>query len=184
MCRLLPGGGPEGPPAIDNQGGRAPYQPVASPGERIKHSFGYRSKVGRRVQNPSPGHGRWALGLTAAAFVWALALVAGAFFVPVYSVAEGGSDTGVVSTTSTLVGENGLGVLLPVALPAAVVGLVWLALHRKCSRGSARSGRVAGGLIILLGTFCVLTGFSIGLFVLPTVLLLAGAATVTPGRST
>jgi hypothetical protein len=130
-----------------------------------------------------PRHGRWALYLTAAAFLWALALVAGAFLVPVYSGVEGGSAAGVVDTTSTLVDVNGLGVLLPVALPAMVVGLVWLALHRKCSRGSARSGHVAGGLIVMLGTFCVLTGFSIGVFVLPTVLLLAGAATLTPGRS-
>jgi hypothetical protein len=96
---------------------------------------------------------------------------------------EGGSAAGVVRTTSTLIGENGVGVLLPVALPAVIVGLVWLALHRKCSRGSSRSGHVAGGLIVLLGTLCVLAGFSIGVFVLPTVLLLAGAATLTPGRA-
>jgi hypothetical protein len=122
--------------------------------------------------------------LTTAAFVWALALVAGAFFVPVYSGVESGSAAGVVSTTSTLVGVNGLGVLLPVALPALLVALVWLALHRKCSRGSSRSGQVAWTLIVLLGTFSVLAMFSIGLFVLPTVLLLAGAATLTPGRPT
>ena len=116
--------------------------------------------------------------------MWALALVAGAFFVPVYSGVDSGSAAGVVSTTSTLVSVNGLGVLLPVALPALLVALVWLALHRKCSRGSSRSGQVAWTLIVLLGTFSVLAMFSIGLFVLPTVLLLAGAATLTPGRPT
>jgi hypothetical protein len=128
-------------------------------------------------------HGRWAFGLTLAAFVWTLGLVGAAFLAPVYSGVEASSGSAAVSTTSTLVGVNGLGVLIPVAAPALVVALVWLALHRKCSRGSSLSGGFAVGLIGLLGTFCVLAMLSIGVFVLPVVLLLACAATLTPSGS-
>ena len=130
------------------------------------------------------GHGRWAFALTVASFVWALVVVGAAFVVPVYSVEESSPSGGVVRTTSTLVDVNGVGVLVPVALPALVVVLVWFALRRRCSRGSSRSGAVAWVLIGLLATFCLLAAFSIGVFVVPVALLLAGAAALTPHHST
>src|SRR3954449_4234260 len=95
--------------------------------------------------------GRWAFGLTLAAFGYALALVVAAFVAPVYS-----SSSGNASGTETLVGENGLGVVLPVAAPAAVTALVWLALHRKCSRGSRGANYLATVLVVLLVAFCLL----------------------------
>jgi hypothetical protein len=138
-------------------------------------------RVRREADN---GRGRWAFALTVASFVWGLALVGAAFVVPVYSVEEGGGSGEAVTTTSTLVDVNGLGVLVPVALPAAIVVLVWFALHGKCSRGTSRSGGIAWVLIGFLATFCLLAAFSIGMFVVPVALLLAAAAAFTPHHST
>jgi hypothetical protein len=122
-----------------------------------------------------PHRGRWAFGLTLTAFGYALALVVAAFVAPVYSTSSG---TG--SGTETLVGENGLGVLVPVAAPAAVTALVWLALHRKCSRGSRGGAVMASVLVALLAAFCLLAALTIGVFVLPVALLLGVATTLTP----
>jgi hypothetical protein len=127
--------------------------------------------------------GLWAFGLTVTAFVWALGLVAAAFVAPVYigeSHTVSGGVASTVSTTSTLVDENGLGVLIPVALPAALTALVWLALQQKCSRGSRRSSEAAWWLVGLVAMFSLLSGFTIGMFVAPVALLLAGAASLTP----
>lgn len=103
---------------------------------------------------------------------------------PVYSGTETTSGTGIPAVTthssSTLVGENGLGILLVLAVPTIVTVLVWLALHDKCSHGRRRSGYVAWGLIGVLSAFCLLGVLSIGIFVLPVALLLASAARLTP----
>jgi hypothetical protein len=117
-----------------------------------------------------------AFGLTVGAFGWALALVLGAVVVPVYS---GKSSAGGTSS-ATLVDENGLGVLVPVAIPALVAAVVWFALHRVCSRGSGAGLYVAWSLIAVMGLFSLLAAASIGMFVLPVALLLAGAAALTP----
>lgn len=103
--------------------------------------------------------------------------------VPVYSGERNASVSGLVRATSTLVGENGAGVLAAVALPAALTALVGLALHHKRSRASRSGGYVAWGLVGLLAAFSVLAMFSIGAFVLPVALLLAGAAILTPTGS-
>jgi len=131
--------------------------------------------------------GRRASGLTAAAFVWAAGLVVAALVVPVYSGTETTGGPGLVSTTtttsSTLVGVNGHGVLLVVALPALLTALVWLALHDKRTHGRRISGYIAWSLIGLLGAFCLLAMLSIGVFVLPVALLLAAAARLTPSAA-
>jgi hypothetical protein len=112
--------------------------------------------------------GRWAFGLTVTAFLWAVALIGAALVVPVYNTSE------------TLVAENGSGVLIAVAIPAALAAGVWLALHRRCSRGSRTASCVAWSLVALLTVFCVLALFSIGSVVAPVALLLAAAAALTP----
>jgi hypothetical protein len=119
-----------------------------------------------------------AFALTLGAFGWALALVPAALLVPVYSSKSSGPG-GVVESSSTLVAENGAGVLLPIALPAVLAAVVWIALHRVCSRGSVAGRYVAWGLIGLMGAFCLLAAASIGVFVLPVVVLLACAAGAT-----
>jgi hypothetical protein len=125
--------------------------------------------------------GRLAFGLTVAGFAWAAALVPAALLVPVYSgKTESGSGDS-VSTSATLVGENGLGVLLPIAIPAAVAALVWLALHRRCTHGTAAYW--AWSLVALLAAFSFVAAASIGMFLMPIALLLAGAAMLTPAAA-
>jgi len=123
--------------------------------------------------------GRWAFGLTVAGFAWAFALIPAAFLAPVYS-GQRADASGVVSTTSTLVGENGLSVLLIVALPTVLAALAGAGLHRRCSGERRAAGSLAWIAIGMLAAFCILGAWSIGLYVLPIVLLLAGAATLTP----
>jgi hypothetical protein len=129
-------------------------------------------------------HGRRAFRLTAAAFLWSVGLAVAALVAPVYSGTDTTSGTGIPTVTthssSTLVGENGLGILLVLAVPTIVTVLVWLALHDKCSHARRTSGYVAWGLIGLLSAFCLLGVLSIGIFVLPVALLLASAARLTP----
>ena len=95
-------------------------------------------------QEPS-GDGRRAFWFTVGAFAWGAALVIAAALVPVYgsSTASPPFGTPHASASSTLVQVNGLRVLIPIAVPAVIAALVWVALHRKCSRGG-RGGRVNG----------------------------------------
>jgi hypothetical protein len=125
--------------------------------------------------------GRWAFALTAAGFAWAAALVPAALLVPVYS-GKTASASGSFSTNATLVAENGAGVLVPIAIPAAVAALVWYALHRRCTRGG--SSYLAWSLVALLAAFSFVAAASIGMFLMPIALLLAGAATLTPAALT
>lgn len=120
--------------------------------------------------------------MTVAAFAWGVALLVAAFLVPVYTSTSDSGPTGAnaLAASSTLVGVNGLGVLVPVAIPALLAGVIGFALHRKCSRGSRASGRLAWALTWLLVAVSVLTGFTIGIFVLPLAGLLVGAACLTP----
>jgi hypothetical protein len=128
--------------------------------------------------------GRRAFALTATAFLWCVGLLLAALVVPVYGGTQTTGGPGGASVTTnpsaTLVGENGLGILLVVAVPALVTALVWIALHDQCSRGRRSSGYLAQGLIGLLAAFCLLAALSIGLFLLPVALLLGCAATLTP----
>ncbi|HET7048670.1 MAG TPA: hypothetical protein VFI54_10425 [Solirubrobacteraceae bacterium] len=111
--------------------------------------------------------GRRAFVLTVLAFVWSIGLLAAALFAPEYG-------------STTLVEENGSGVLLPVAVPAVISAAVWLALWRKCTRGGSVSGVVAWTFVSLLAVFCLLALASIGMFVIPVAVLLAWAVSVTP----
>jgi hypothetical protein len=133
------------------------------------------------MEQPSSARGRWAFRLTALAFAWGMALLVAAFVLPVYGTSVSApSGASPVSAPSTLVGVNGLGVLVPVGLPALFAAVIWFALHRKCSRGSRASDWVASALIVLLAGFCVVAIASIGLLVAPLVALLAGARSLTP----
>jgi hypothetical protein len=110
--------------------------------------------------------GRQAFVLTVLAFVWSVGLLAAALFAPAYG-------------STTLVQENGSGVLIPVGIPAVISAAVWLALWRRCTRGGAVSGVVAWTCVSLLGVFCLIALASIGLFVIPVAVLLACATLVT-----
>jgi hypothetical protein len=117
-----------------------------------------------------------AFALASAGVLWSAALVAAAFLAPLYSTSAGPGD---VRGTATLVEENGLSVLVPVAFPLVVSLLVWGLLRLTCSVGSPVAARTALILIALLGVF-TLVAASIGLLVLPVAILLALACAATP----
>ena len=125
--------------------------------------------------------GMTAAGLVALAAV-ALAVAAGLglAFYPVYQgESESASSSGVVTSSSdraTLIEENGpwVAFLLCVPIVLAALGL-WVAL-----RGHRTLAWTFAG--VLLG-FCVLGGFSIGLFYLPAALALLLAAGLTEGKA-
>ena len=70
----------------------------------------------------------------------------------------------------------------PVALAAPLVlaSTVWLLLHFACRYDAIGARRAATVLAWLLVAFAVITGFSIGLFVLPAAVALVAAAALTP----
>ncbi|MEA2210440.1 MAG: hypothetical protein QOF83_388 [Solirubrobacteraceae bacterium] len=124
--------------------------------------------------------GRWAFWLTIAGLAWSAALVAGAFMLLAYG-SSGTSSTGAHwSGSVTLVAVNGAGVLAPVGIPLLISTVVWFALHRKCSRGGPIAGYVAWTLVAVLALGCLVAAASIGLLIVPVVLLLGRAAALTP----
>jgi hypothetical protein len=131
---------------------------------------------------------RLANRLAASAFGWSLVLIPGAFTFPAYSGDTGTSVTRpaissapatttetFAHTSSTLVGQNGTWVLIPVAVPALLVLLAWVALRR------GRTGRlVAKAAAVLLAAFNLVALFTIGVFVIPATVLLLLALLATP----
>jgi hypothetical protein len=114
-----------------------------------------------------PRRSRWALGLSISAVAWGVALVAAAVLVPAYS--DG----------STLAQENGAWVLVPAAVPAALAGIAFAGLHRRCTDGSRPASAAAWTAIVLLVAFGIVSILSIGIFALIPALLLAFAASLT-----
>jgi hypothetical protein len=119
------------------------------------------------VTSVHSSRGRRAFVLTLLALVWSIGLLVTALFAPAYG-------------STTLVQENGSGVLIPVGIPAVISVAVWLALWRRCTRGGSVSGVVAWTCVSLLVVFCLLALASIGLFVIPVAVLLACATSATP----
>jgi hypothetical protein len=121
-----------------------------------------------------------AFGLASAAVAYGALLFASVFFVPAYSgescIVRVDQRSDCVSTTATLVGVNGVGVLVAVALPLLAALAGWLLLHRQCATRSRTAGNLAWLVVVALLLFSFVTGFSIGLFVLPIALLLGVSA--------
>lgn len=129
--------------------------------------------------------GRLAFTLTTLGVAGALALLPLAFLAPVYS-GESVSSGGVTAATSdTLVGINGLSVLVPLSVPLVLALAVWVGLHLRCSRGSVFGTALGWSCAAVLAVFSLVALFSIGVLVLPAALLLVVGAAVTPdGRAT
>ncbi len=108
--------------------------------------------------------------LTVLALLWSVGLLIAAIAVPVYG-------------SATLVDENGHGVLLVVAVPAAISVAVWIALWRECTHGGRVSRYVAQACVWVLAAFCVMGILTIGAFVAPVAVLLAFAVSLTPTGS-
>jgi hypothetical protein len=128
--------------------------------------------------------GGFAFALAIAATGWCFLLVVGAFVYPSYSGSGCQSTPGgpmhCGSQTATYFGMNGWGVVGLFGAVAIVSLLVLLALHRVCVTGSGVAIAAAWtGIVLLLG-FSWLTGLSIGVLILPAVLLLIASAVVTP----
>jgi hypothetical protein len=154
----------------DPAGGRDPVDYVGAGTEA--YSEGMES-------TDAPVRGRRAARANAAAFIWSLGLILAAVFVPVYGQAVT-TSSGPTLTTLTLIQENGIWVLIPVAAPALICAVVAVALRRKCSLGSRRSAAVAWVATGVLAALTLISIASIGLFLVPVVVLLAWAARVSP----
>ena len=102
--------------------------------------------------------------LTAAAFAWAFAAAIFLLVWPVYS----GFD-GVRASNKTLLEVNGLWAAVPVGFPV-VVAAAALAFRRRA---------VTIAAAVVLGLFCLIAGFSIGMFYVPAAVTMVVAACVT-----
>jgi hypothetical protein len=130
-----------------------------------------------------------AFALTFGALLMSVLLIVWALVYPAYtavSTAGAAGSASTVTTTvthSTLIDENGAGVLIPVSMPLFLCAIAWLGMHAKCSRGSHRGRTLAVAAFALLFGFAIISGFSIGLLVIPIALLLGTALALTPGGS-
>ena len=116
---------------------------------------------------------RAAFWLATAAVAWSVGFTV---WVLTASFYEPGGET-------ILEANDELTVRVALLLPAAISALVWLALHIACRDGRRRPRTVGlAGASMLLG-FALLTGFTIGMFVLPGAIALMAAAVMTPIRA-
>jgi hypothetical protein len=109
-------------------------------------------------------HGFW---LANVAVLWAALFTAWAIFGSAYSSGE-----------SVL--EENPDAAVAVAAPLVLAATVWLLLHVACRYNAIGARTVAKVLAWLLVAFAVITGFTIGLFVLPAAIALVAAAALTP----
>jgi hypothetical protein len=124
--------------------------------------------------------GRRAFWLTVSAVCWSAAVLASAFWAPAYEGETATSGGAVSQTRATLVGVNGLDAALLLAVPLVLAIAAGFGLHYRCSRGSSLGAAAAWLAVGLIGALTVLGAASIGAFLLPTTLLLAAAARLTP----
>ncbi|HVF78869.1 MAG TPA: hypothetical protein VNA28_11275 [Solirubrobacteraceae bacterium] len=108
--------------------------------------------------------------LATAAVAWAAAFTV---WVLTASFYEPGGET-------ILAANEELSVRIALFVPLVISGLVWLSLRIACrnDNGAARSLGLAAASILLV--FAILTGFTIGTFVLPGAIALTAAAALTP----
>lgn len=125
---------------------------------------------------------RRGLRLAAAALAWSLALIPVAFLAPVYSGERSNSTAPSIHTSATLVDVNGAWVLVPVAVPALLALVVWVALSRREHSRAARL--IAIATVVVLGAFNLLAMLSIGIFIVPATVLAAWAVWGSPTAAT
>jgi hypothetical protein len=113
------------------------------------------------------------------AAAYGVALVVFAFVAPVYETATSSSSDGSGQGSDTLVGANGLGVVLVLAVPLFVTVAVGCALALR----SRWSQPIAWTLTGLLAALNLLAMLSVGIFVLPlTAALVLACARSRPAR--
>ena len=111
------------------------------------------------------------------AAVWALGLLVAGWLVPVYQSTSFSSSGEQTRSTETLVGVNGPGVLIVLAIPLLATLLVAGALLVRPRRGALP---LAWALTALLAGVNLLAMLTIGIFILPvTAALVVACATST-----
>lgn len=120
-----------------------------------------------------PGIDRVSLVLLAVAALWGVGLVVAAAIVPTNSATAGSGGVSFAAPSTTMLQQNGPVVLAVVGAALLAVGLVAVAI--KWRRASARrgAGPLGWGAVGALGVLTVLGLMSIGIFLMPVVLLLA-----------
>jgi hypothetical protein len=117
-----------------------------------------------------PRPSRTAFWLATGAVAWAAAFTALALTASFY---EPGGET-------ILEVNEELAVRVALAAPLLVSVLVWLALHIACRTDSQALRRLGIVTACLLVAFSLVTGFTIGTFVLPGAVALVAGALLTP----
>ncbi len=107
-------------------------------------------------------------------------LIAAGFIVPVYESTSTSSSGETTNSTDTLVGVNGTGVLVVLAVPLLVTALVGLALWQRSRRLALPVAWTLTGLMALLNLLAMLT---IGVFFLPITIALIVACSTSHARS-
>lgn len=115
------------------------------------------------------GNGRTAFWLATAAVTCAAGFTVWALFAPAYSSGE------------TILEANAeFSARVAIAAPLLVTSTVWLLLHVACRFDATWACRAASTVAWLLVAFALITGFSIGLFLVPCAVMLVIAASLTP----
>jgi hypothetical protein len=125
-----------------------------------------------RAKTAWTGLGRPASVALVIAGVWGLGLVVAGFVVPMYRTMTESTSGEVARGTDTLVGANGLGVVVVLAVPFVVTVLVGCALLLRAHRGALPVSWTLTGLLAVL---TLLSMPSIGLFIIPITACLAVA---------
>lgn len=118
--------------------------------------------------------------MLAIAALWSVGLLVAAAVAPVYrsasiSTSSSSSSGTVTHASATLVEVNGFRVLAPVSVPLLTVGAVTFSLWRRRRHEKRGAGPLAWTIVALLGGFTLLAMLSIGVFILPVVVLVAVA---------
>jgi hypothetical protein len=128
-----------------------------------------------------------AFALAVVAAGWCILLIPSAFVLRAYSGQECRTTPAgaleCVSETATSFEMNGWWIVYLLAGVAVVSLLIFFALRRVCTTGSLLAATTAWAGVALLFAFSWSTGLSIGVLILPAVLLLAVSAAVTPRPS-
>jgi hypothetical protein len=124
--------------------------------------------------------GRVASIALVSAAAYGLVIVMAGFLAPVYQSASGSSSGEETHGSDTLVGVNGPGVLVVLAVPLLVTITVGAVLWQHSWRLSLPSAWMLTGL---MAVFNLLAMMSVGVFFLPvTVALVVACSTCRPGR--
>jgi hypothetical protein len=125
--------------------------------------------------------GRVSSAALVGAVVWGVLLVVAGFDVPAYRSTSMSSSGELTQSTESLVGMNGPGVVVVLALPLLVTVLVACALLLRVRRAAMP---VAWALTALLAVFNMLGMLTIGVFVAPvTVALVVACASGSKARA-